>query len=109
MLFVGGDSTYPGGWERLLMRGPRGSVLDDTLTRRGILAADDVRERLDTLRRRLIDASLPDISMADAVRDVVAGMQLDQDELQAVAWHLALLVRDDVAADATDLSFLWWD
>jgi monoamine oxidase len=108
-LFVGGDSTYAGGWEHLALYGPGGRELEADEKQRSILAADSVREALDTLRRLDLDEGAADRSMRAATERVIAELGLDGAEKHAAAWHMTLLVRDDCAADDADLSFLWWD
>ena len=108
-LFVGGDSAYSGGWEHLAIYGPGGVPLSPEEKLRNILTADAVRDDLDGLRRRHIESGTSDISIQEAIRQVVARRQLSDDEHRSVAWHLALSARDDCAADEQMLSFLWWD
>lgn len=103
-IFVGGDSTYMGGWEQLAFVNS-----EDELKQHSMLAADSVRDAMDALRRRMLNDNLPDRSIRDAAQEVMRGMQLTEEQQRAVEWHLALLVRDDCAASDTDLSFLWWD
>lgn len=108
-VFVGGDSTFTGGWDQLALHvGPRRALgADDKL--RHILVADRVRDALDDMRRRHADAGEGDLSLRDAICRVLDDLPLSLDEQAAVAWHLALWARDDCAADAERLSFLWWD
>ena len=106
-LFVGGDSSYSGGWDHLVVYGPDGRALaaDDKL--RNILTADVVRDEMDALRRK-VDGD-DDMSIEEALRRVLAGRELSDEERRAVAWHVALSARDDCAADEGALSFRWWD
>jgi len=110
-LFVGGDSSYSGGWDQLVLHGPQGAVLSADQKLRSILVADEVRDELDAERRRRLAAAQPDIAVREAVAAAVArrdGMSaFDRD---AIDWHIALTARDDCAAvDEPPLSFLWWD
>lgn len=106
-LFVGGDSSYSGGWDHIVVHGPDGRALPADEKLRNILTADAVRDELDALRRN-IDGD-GDLSIEDALQRVLAGRALSDDERRAVAWHVALSVRDDCAADEGTLSFRWWD
>lgn len=108
-LFVGGDSAYSGGWEHLAIYGPGGASLSPDEKLRNILTADTVRDDLDALRRRQLDAGASDISIAEALQQVLGRRELTDEERRSVAWHLALSARDDCAADEPALSFLWWD
>src|SRR5439155_166601 len=58
--------------------------------------------------RRKIDGD-DDMSIEDALRRVLAGRELSDEERRAVSWHTALSVRDDCGADEGALSFRWWD
>jgi monoamine oxidase len=106
-LFVGGDSSYSGGWDHIVVHGPGGRPLSNDEKLQNILTADVVRDELDALRRT-IDGD-KDMSMEDALRRVLAERQLSDDECRAVAWHVTLSARDDCAADEGTLSFRWWD
>jgi monoamine oxidase len=108
-LFVGGDSTYPGGWDQLVMLGPDGHEVEPEDKQRSMLLADRVRDGLDALRRRAVNEGQPDRSMQAALAQVLSELPLTNAERQAIDWHLTLLVRDDCAADPANLSFLWWD
>jgi monoamine oxidase len=108
-LFVGGDSTYLGGWDELKLVSSLGHELDLEAKQHSILVADSVHDALDALRRVTVDEGRVDVSIGVAIDRVLAGMSLSDLDRQYVAWHLALLIRDDCAADAGDVSFLWWD
>jgi monoamine oxidase len=108
-LFVGGDSTYLGGWDELQLAGSFGHELNLEAKQQSILIADAVHDALDALRRVLVDGGRADLPIRDAIDQVLATMSLSDLERQYIAWHLALLIRDDCAADSSDLSFLWWD
>src|SRR5438094_5494872 len=106
-LFVGGDSSYSGGWDHLVVYGPDGRTLAADEKLRNILTADVVRDEMDALRRKLDGDD--DMSIDEALRRVLAKRELSDDERRAVTWHVALSARDDCAADADALSFRWWD
>ena len=108
-LFVGGDSTYTGGWEHLALYGPGGRALtgDDKLT--SILLADEIWDELDAMRRRLAAAGEPDLSVGEALRRVLQNRALPDAERRSAEWHFTLWARDDCAADPDALSFQWAD
>src|SRR5690242_18517338 len=106
-LFVGGDSSYSGGWDHIVVHGPGGRPLSTDEKLQNILIADVVRDELDALRRKCDGDG--DMSMEDALRRVLAERQLSDDERRAISWHLTLSARDDCAADEGTLSFRWWD
>jgi monoamine oxidase len=96
-MFVGGDSTYSGGWDHLVLHGPRRGVLTAAEKLRDVLIADEVRDELDAERRRRVAAELPDSSLRDSVVAVLEKRGLSDSERRAVEWHIALSARDDWA------------
>jgi monoamine oxidase len=107
-LFVGGDSTYTGGWQHLTFRSGGAMAVSDDEKRRSILAADELHERLDLWRER--SAELEHMSVADAVRALqAANPDWDEAELRHIAWHVELWAREDCAAGPADLSARYWD
>lgn len=108
-LFVGGDSSYSGGWDQIFLRGADGAILSGDEKLRSILAADDIRDALEALRRRYSQEDADDISVHDAIERVLLTRDLSPEARRAVAWHTNLWVRDDCGADDDELSFLWWD
>jgi monoamine oxidase len=108
-LFVGGDSSYSGGWDQILLRGAGGAMLSDDEKLHSILAADEVRDALEALRRRCVHDDTADMSVREALEQVLRSRELSPDVRRAVEWHIALWARDDCAADEGELSFLWWD
>ncbi|HKN69252.1 MAG TPA: FAD-dependent oxidoreductase, partial [Gemmatimonadaceae bacterium] len=106
-IFVGGDSSYSGGWDHIAVHGVDGRAFSADEKLRNILVADVVRDELDALRRKIDDDH--DMSIEEALRRVLATRQLSDEDRRAVAWHVALSTRDDCAADEGTLSFRWWD
>src|SRR4051812_31783739 len=51
--FVGGVSSYWGGWDHIVVQGPDGRALPADEKLRNILTADVVRDALDALRRKM--------------------------------------------------------
>jgi len=107
-LFVGGDSTYCGGWEHLVLCA-NGRVLSPEEKLRSILLADEVVEEMDALRRKRQSVGAEDLSIDDAVSRVGERRQLNETEQAWVDWHVTLSARDDCGADGQTLSLLWWD
>ena len=107
-LFVGGDSSYTGGWEQLqLLTG--GQPLSQELKERSITLIDEIRDAIETLRRKLELGGEPDISLASAIETVTAGRGLSAEMRVHVTWHMMVVSRDDWAAGTERLSTLWWD
>lgn len=107
-VFVGGDSSYSGGWEQLALYGPRGRLTPEEKLR-SILVADEVRDELDALRRTWQARGEPDRPLRDAIEEILDRRGLDEQDRRSVEWHIALTARDDCAADAAGLSGLYWD
>jgi monoamine oxidase len=107
-LFVGGDSTYTGGWQYLKFRANGSTVLSEDDKRRSILAADELLERLDLWREKTQE---PDrISVAEAVKAMEAtNPHWSEADHRHIAWHVELWSRDDCAAGPADLSARYWD
>ena len=108
-LFVGGDSSYSGGWDQILLRGAGGATLSGEDKLRSILVADEVRDALEALRRRCAREGAGDMSVREALAQVLPSRELSAEARRAVEWHTTLWARDDCGADDAELSFLWWD
>jgi monoamine oxidase len=107
-MFVGGDSSYSGGWEHIVLYGPSGRIPLETKMR-SFLVADEIRDKLDSLRRAHLARGLPDMSISEAVQRIIEERGATDEERQYIDWHFAVSARDDWAADEGALSFLWWD
>jgi len=108
-MYVGGDSSYPGGWDHLVLCAGGGRVLTPDEKLLSILVADELRDRLDALRRRRAAGGLGDLPIQEAIRLSVEGMDLGDEARAAIEWHTTVSARDDCAADESSLSFMWWD
>jgi monoamine oxidase len=108
-LFVGGDSSYTGGWESILLHGPGATVQDGAAKLKNILLGDSVRDDLETLRRKHAADGHKDISIAEAVQHVIAKRELSEEQRNIIDWHINIFSRDDWAAGAKRLSFQWWE
>ena len=109
-LYVGGDSTYTGGFDQARLFFDHGREAQPRQKLRSVLLADEVRERLDDWRRRRLLDALQDVPIGDVFESLLAEFPDWSDEdRRLVGWHLGVLVRDDCAADAHALSGLWWD
>ncbi len=108
-VFVGGDSTYTGGWDHLALFGPGGAPLDDDAKLDSILTADDIKNALDGLRSAMLRDGEPDIGMQAAVSRVLGARHAEAARRSSIDWHTMVQVRDDLGSDPGDLSFLNWD
>jgi monoamine oxidase/CRP-like cAMP-binding protein len=107
-LFVGGDSTYTGGWQQIEFRSGGTAEFGEEEKRQSILAADELLERLDQWRERSSEQN--GASVAEAVRAVQeANPQWSEEQRRHMAWHVELWSRDDCAAGADALSARYWD
>jgi monoamine oxidase len=104
--FVGGDSTYLGGWESIVLFGPSRERLSDDRKLRSILLADRVKDELDDLRTRMTQERKPDLSFHEAIRAVSSNKTLDLFDLRSLDWHFTGATRDEWGASADQVSFL---
>ena len=107
-VFVGGDSTFTGGWDALEIRTAGGSILDDDSKLTSVLAADAMWDALEMLRRERISNGDEDISLAAAIAVLRDEGKLPYDP-STIDWHVELLARDDAGCGADQLSLRWWD
>lgn len=107
-LFVGGDSSYTGGWEELDLR-IGGVRVDQETKEQSITLIDEIRDAVEAVRRELELSGEPDISLADAIERVVEKRGLSPEMGIHLGWHMLVLARDDWAAGTERLSTLWWD
>jgi monoamine oxidase len=98
LVFVGGDSTYTGSWERLAFAPPFDK--DDS-----ILAADRMADAIDRLRAT---ASVHE-SLSDVAARAAAELDLDSGQRDGARWHLHAFARDNCACDPDTLSARYWD
>lgn len=108
--YVGGDSSYLGGWEDLVLLQPGGGQVPPDEKLRSIIVADEVRERYDAWRAAQMASGGPDLSIKEIYDQLIKESDfLNGQELPHAAWHMELFARDDVAGDANSVSALWWD
>jgi monoamine oxidase len=107
-IFVGGDSTYAGGWRDIKLMRSGGIHLNGDQRLSSILKVDDFFEALDAWRHRTAEAN-PDISFHAFLHDYTAAQNLSEQDTALLTWHLTLLTRDDCAAGIENLSARFWD
>lgn len=108
-LFIGGDSSYTGGWNQLNLFGRNGQVLNAEEKVQSILLADEVLDEMDALRRKDVAQGNADISLREAADQIMNSKSLTMEERRVVDWHLAVIARDDCGAGDGLLSFQSWD
>jgi hypothetical protein len=107
-VFVGGDSTFTGGWDALAMHGAGAQPFDGDAKLASVLAADAMWDALDVMRRERLASGESDISL----RDALVALQRDglvPDANDTLEWHLELLARDDAGCGSHELSLLAHD
>ena len=70
-MFVGGDSSYIGGWEQLQLRSIQGRTLTPEEKETSIFLIDDIRESMDALRRENEQSGGQDLSLEETVPSYV--------------------------------------
>lgn len=108
-LFVGGDSTYTGGWDKLALYAKGGEALSSREKLQSILIADEVKDALDARRRARVEDATPDESFADALAAVLTERRLRPSDRANLSWHMESFIRDDCAAEPETLSAHSWD
>ena len=98
--FVGGDSTYTGGWDRMVFPGQPPEAKD-----RSVILADAVFDAIDSDRAR----SGRDRPMAEAADRAMDALALSEEERALVRWHITLYTREDCATDPEGLSSRYCD
>lgn len=106
-MFVGGDSTFTGGWDALEVRTREANVRGDDAKLASILAADAMWDELEVLRREQLASGAADISVAAGLALLRERGALPHDA--AADWHLELLAREDAGCGAARLSLRSWD
>lgn len=107
-VFSGGDSSYTGGWEHIqLRRGGKPVTAEEKEA--SILFMDDVRDELEEIRRDYAIRNQQDISLAEAVDQLLSAREIPEPLRAHAAWHLTLMAREDWASGAERLSLRWWD
>jgi monoamine oxidase/CRP-like cAMP-binding protein len=106
--FVGGDSTYRGGWEAMDLHRERVGSVNQEDKWASILAADRLRDAVENLRREAVRQSRPDFSIAQAIKEVMPQVSLTTSLIHDdISWHAALFAREDWGAPAEYLSTLY--
>lgn len=106
--FVGGDSSYTGGWEDLALH-KSGEAVSEQRKEASIAVSDDVHDAMDELRRKMLLDGAADISLKAAAQQTARALGVVAELLGDVQWHTELVARDDAGAGADQISFLHWD
>ncbi|QIS04667.1 FAD-dependent oxidoreductase [Nocardia brasiliensis] len=107
--YVGGDSSYTGGFDSLTLFGPDRLIAPAPTKNRTLELADkvlhEIEQRAEIARRR----GLPDMPLAVVVDQILAEASYGHDDEQAIRYHLNVILREDVAEDPGKLSFKFWE
>ncbi|MGX7826330.1 FAD-dependent oxidoreductase [Actinokineospora sp. 24-640] len=107
--YVGGDSSYTGGFDSLDLFGADNRPANHRHKSRTLRLADDVLHELEQRAETARKGQHPDIPLGEAIRQILAERELSPDDEHAVRYHLNVILRDDVAEDADNLSLKFWE
>ncbi|MEV4417789.1 FAD-dependent oxidoreductase [Catellatospora sp. NPDC049609] len=107
--YVGGDSSYTGGFDNLDLFGPDRRMTDQTTKNRTLELADSVLHELEQRAEVARRHGHPDSPLAEAVEQILAARGHSTEDEQAVRYHLNVILRDDAAEDAHRLSLKHWE
>ena len=108
-VFVGGDSSYTGGWDHLSLYGPDGHALTAAEKQANLLLVDEIREELEAMRRDRLAKNQADLSIKEALSHIEGKHKYAPVDRALLDWHIKLFSRDDCAAGDRALSLLHWD
>ncbi|WP_367133524.1 FAD-dependent oxidoreductase [Saccharothrix sp. HUAS TT1] len=107
--YVGGDSSYTGGFDSLDLFGADHRLANHRHKSRTLRLADDVLHELERRAAVARKEQHPDTPLGEAVRQVLAERRLTPEDEQAVRYHLNVILREDVAEDPDKLSLKFWE
>ena len=107
--YIGGDSSYTGGFDNLDLFGADRRVTSQSVKNRTLELADDVLHEIEQRAELARKQGHPDTPLAEAIREVLDGRKYSHEDEQAVRYHLNMILREDVAEDANRLSFKFWE
>jgi monoamine oxidase len=108
-MFVGGDTTYVGGWEQFMVHRSKAGQISANQKIQSILIADSIHEWIEEWRRKQLPGVAQDRSLAELIAQFHAGRDADPERRLLADWHIELMAREDCAAGADRLSALNWD
>ncbi|WP_155372922.1 FAD-dependent oxidoreductase [Catellatospora vulcania] len=107
--YVGGDSSYTGGFDNLDLFGADRRLTSQAAKNRTLELADSVLHELEQRAEQARRHGHPDVSVADAVGQILAARAFAPEDEHAVRYHLNVVLREDVAEDAGRLSLKFWE
>ena len=109
LLYVGGDSSYLGGWENLHLLDPGGRPMSLESKTRSIAVADAVRDEFERWRSTRQPRRAADVPAAAAFAQVMRRRRLDEPRMRDADWHVRINTRDDWGGFRDTLSALYWE
>ncbi|WP_191839739.1 FAD-dependent oxidoreductase [Catellatospora chokoriensis] len=107
--YVGGDSSYTGGFDNLDLFGTDRRITSQAAKNRTLELADGVLHELEQRAERARRRGHPDTSLAEAIGQILASRDYGPEDEHAVRYHLNVVLREDVAEDADRLSLKHWE
>lgn len=107
--YVGGDSSYTGGFDNLDLFGPDRQLTSQAAKNRTLELADGVLHELEQRAEQARKQGHPDVSLAEALGRILASRGYSPEDENAVRYHLNVVLREDVAEDADRLSLKFWE
>ncbi|GHJ48203.1 hypothetical protein Cs7R123_55450 [Catellatospora sp. TT07R-123] len=107
--YVGGDSSYTGGFDNLDLFGADGRPVGQAEKNRTLELADSVLHELEQRAETARRLGHPDSALADALTQILAARRFSTEDEQAVRYHLNVILREDAAEDAERLSLKHWE
>ncbi|SEQ15684.1 Monoamine oxidase [Lentzea albida] len=107
--YVGGDSAYTGGFDSLDLFGADRRAMNHRYKSRTLALADEVLHELEHRAALARKEDQPDTPLGEAVRQILAGLDMSSEDEQAVRYHLNVILREDAAEDPDKLSLKHWE
>ncbi|RJQ75483.1 FAD-dependent oxidoreductase [Pseudonocardiaceae bacterium YIM PH 21723] len=107
--YVGGDSAYTGGFDRLRLFGTDGTVLGNAAKNHILELTDGILHELERRGELARKNDHPDISLAQAIEQILRGRNLTAEQRNGIRYHLNVILREDVAEDPARLSHKYWE
>ena len=109
LLYVGGDSSYLGGWENLHLLDSGGKPVSLNSKTRSIAVADAIRDEFERWRSARSPGKSGDLPAAAAFARVMRRRGLDASKAREADWHVRINTRDDWGGFRDTLSALYWE
>ncbi len=105
--YVGGDTTYIGGWDQMETIGLDGKPLTPESRTASIVAADELRDRFDAWKLKADRRDLADAPAAAVFEKLLE--KGDRDSQVDPTWHVDICLRDDWGGYGDTISAKYWE